>query len=92
MKIDYTPLSMDTVRNEPITVDITAMIEGFTKGVQKIVDNLADWLQMMANYDYQTEKWVRSLPTRGWIQDGHAYLIVRDNSVRGRWVILKEKA
>lgn len=91
MKIEYTPLATDIVRQEPITIDITAMIEGFTKGIKKIVDNLAEWLQTMANYDYQMERWVASLPTRGWIQDGRAYLIVRDNTVRGRWVILSEE-
>lgn len=90
MKLTINPLATDIIKPAPITIDIGAMIDGAMRVAQQAVNALLEWGQSMANYDYQMERWVASLPTRGWIQDGHAYLIIRDDTVPGRYVIIKD--
>lgn len=91
MKLTINPLATDIIKPEPITIDFDVIAKAFIDGVKQVADQLIKWAQPIINYDYQMERWVASLPTRGWIQDGYAYLIVRDDTVPGRWVIIKDE-
>jgi len=73
-----------------ISVTIHAAGEAVMKALQEVAAAIVKGFQPLINYDYDVENWVQSLPTRGWIQGDFAYLIVRDTSVKGCYVVIKE--
>lgn len=75
---------------DDVVVTIHAAGEAVVKALQEVAAAIVKGFQPLINYDYQVEKWVRSLPTRGWTEGDFTYLIVRDTSVPGCYVVLKE--
>lgn len=75
---------------DDIVVTIHAAGEAVVKALSEVAAAIVKTFQPLINYDYDVEKWVNSLPTRGWMEGDFAYLIVRDTSVKGCYVIIKE--
>ncbi len=52
---------------------------------------ISDILKAPDPNDLHIKKFIEGLPTRGWVQDGYAYLIVYNSQCPSKTYILKER-